>query len=99
MYFESAFYRVNHLSTMENEELKEFLKKAADKCNTDPESFYIYPTCITDNKVFLNYRTSFNQMGRVGDYIENCGLNTLKVFQTESVLIIIENYMLDIQKR
>lgn len=78
MYFESAFYRVNHLSTMENEKLKEFLKKAADKCNTAPESFYIYPTCITDEKVFLVMRTSFNQMGRVGDFIENCGINMNK---------------------
>lgn len=56
MYFESAFYRVNNLSTMENEELEEFLKKAADKCNTAPESFYIYPACITDEKVFLVMR-------------------------------------------
>ena len=92
MYFESAFYRVNHLSTMENEELKEFLKKAADKCNTAPESFYIYPTCITDEKVFdtiiiLNDRRVLDKQTRNTIMSFNPKDGTVKIAKKSSEII------------
>ena len=92
MYFESAFYRVNHLSTMENEELKEFLKKAADKCNTAPESFYIYPTCITDEKVF-DTKVTMGQKVKKGNLLTVMDLDGVERHQCQkTVITIVTNY-------
>ena len=75
MYFETVLHKDAKLSAMNEEELMKLLNEAADKTNTAPESFYIYPCSIYMGQIFLLIRSSLMDIGKTGEFAKYCGIN------------------------
>lgn len=75
MYFETELNSASKLGSMGEDDLIKLLKEAADKTNTDPESFYIYPCYIGLGKVYLLIRSSLLDIGKTSEFANYCGLS------------------------
>lgn len=75
MYFETELHPDSKLGSIGEDDLIKLLKEAADKTNTDPESFYIFPCYIGLGKVFLLIRSSLMDIGKTSEFANYCGLS------------------------